>query len=121
MAVSSYAQEKRTYPNVTSKSFKWEDGFENLVDVKYNHQMKDTIAESDLHVLAINVLLKTKFKCSNMMSFVPIELSILQKHAGGEINALMTYKAKKEDGTDNIEKVLYKIVENYEVVELSSM
>ena len=94
-------------PTPESKSFKWEDGYEKLVDVKFHYFIKDSISEKNLNTVVINAMIITKSNCNNPLSFVPVELSLGESKAG--MYAIVRYRSKNVYGSESESEAVYNI------------
>ena len=104
-----FGQEKTlTLPTSDDKTFVWKNGYDDLIDVKFEYYLEEKIEKDVLDKIVMNVMVKSKFALKNQLSFVPRKLSLLKTESG--YSAISEFLGKNAYGTEGITKSYFSFV-----------
>jgi hypothetical protein len=106
-----------TIPKANDKSFRWENGYKKVVDVKFLNILNDTIEKYQLEIIVPKIMMKAKYKCDNYLSYVPVELFLLNNHEG-EMIAQVKYNARNKYNAESERSSAFKISKELDVEDL---
>lgn len=107
-----------TLPTFSSDSFYWKNGYDKLVKVKFFNLIQDYVNDQQLKVIVPRVMIRTKYKCENELSYIPTELALMDAFDKNGIVAQVTYKAKTKYDVELLYTEVYRINKNLEIDEL---
>lgn len=104
-----FGQEKTlTLPSTDDTTFVWKDGYDELLDVKFEYYLDEEVEKGVLDKIVMNVMVKSKFVLKNQLSFVPRKLTLLKTDSG--YTAISEFLGKNAYGTEGITKSYFSFV-----------
>ncbi len=95
-----------TTPKQESKTFKWKNGYDVEVVVKFtNLDKKRDISDNVLSTLSIETLVRSEYSLKNKLSFVPVSLTVMPYE--GDIMVTVVFRGKNAYGTESQTKSMF--------------
>ena len=69
----------RSYPDLDSESFFWEDGYDNLVEVKFTNYIEHEHPDIPIIRIVGHLMRKSKMSLKNPLSYVPKRLTLTSR------------------------------------------
>jgi len=103
LSLIGYSQE---IPKQNSESFKWDNGYGELVDVVFENLDPDkVITQEAIKSITISTLVDCKYNLKNKLSFVPVKLNLMPFE--GNIASTLIYRGKNAYGNEKEIKSIY--------------
>lgn len=106
-----------TIPNPNDEMFRWENGYKKIVDVKFLNVLTEKIEKYQLEIIVPKIMIKAKYNCENYLSYVPVELALMNSVDGTMIGQVK-YNARNQYNAESEYSVPYRITKELEVEEL---
>tara|TARA_E500000178_G_C16712459_1_gene613313 strand:+ start:169 stop:564 length:396 start_codon:yes stop_codon:yes gene_type:complete len=104
-----FGQEReQTIPTPDDTTFVWKNGYEDLVDVKFEYLLQEKIDEEVLFYVVINVMTTSSLELKNRLSFVPRKLTLFKSEDG--YRAITEYIGKNAYGTESLLKSYFSFI-----------
>lgn len=100
------------------KILKWKNGYDKLVDVKFQDYLDDSFSMDVIKDITMKVLVKAKFKLKNRLTFVPVKVLLLTQEDTGENNAIVEFLGKNAYGVEGKSTSYFKFDKKGEVEHL---
>lgn len=97
---------KMTLPNAETGSFYWKDGYDKIVEVEFKYIIDSIINKEILDKIVMAVMVKSKHALKNRLSFIPKELTLMQKDDGGYY-AISKFYGKNSYGAEGVETAYF--------------
>ena len=107
-----------TLPIFSSSFFYWKNGYDELVKVKFFNLVQNYVNDQQLKIIVPRVMIRTKYKCENELSYIPTELALIDAFDKNGILAQVTYKSKNKFNVELLYTEVYRINKNLEIDEL---
>ena len=110
-------------PTSESKDFVWKNGEGTYVDVKFEYFVpKEVIIEKEvLDKIVMNIMVKSKFKLKNKLSFVPKKLTIMYSEKDGTYSGICLYWGKNSYGVKSESTTYYSFTLDGEIKEIMTI
>jgi hypothetical protein len=119
----SQTEKTTTLPTSESKTFVWKNGEGTYEDVKFEYFVpKEVIIEKEiLDKVVMNIMIKSKFKLKNKLSFVPKRLTIMYSEKDGTYSGICLYWGKNGYGVKSESTTYYSFTLDGEIKEIMTM
>jgi hypothetical protein len=112
-----------TLPTYNSEKFVWKNGAGNYVDVKFQYLVpkEKNLTKEVLDNVVMNIMVKSKFKLKNQISFNPKKLTITYSEDDGTYTGISIYVGKNSYGVESESTTYFSITIDGEIEEMMTM
>ena len=119
----SQTEKTTTLPTSDSEMFVWKDGEGTYVDVEFSYYVpEEIIIEKDiLDKIVMNIMVQSKFKLKNKISFIPKKLTIMYSEKDGTYSGISRYWGKNGYGVKSESTTYYSFTLDGEIKEIMTL